>query len=320
MDMNRNNYRKLSVISLLSLIIALSLAAFGQNGSTGTKSKLSPKISLEEREFNFGEVKEGQLVSHAFKIKNEGVIDLIIQSVAPSCGCTASDYPQKLAPGEEGKITLAVKTNGMNGKNDRYVDVFSNDSTQVDLKLWLHMDVNKGESTMIKSGGVSDMAEKSVLDFTMKNIDGKETKLSDYRGKVLLLVNVASQCGYTPQYEGLQAIYTKYHDQGLVVLGFPANNFGSQEPGTNQEIKQFCQAKYKVSFPMFSKISVKGSDIHPLYKFLTSKDSDPSFSGDISWNFNKFLIDRNGNIVARFESSDKPEGEKVTQAIEKALK
>jgi glutathione peroxidase len=163
------------------------------------------------------------------------------------------------------------------------------------------------------------MAEKSVLDFTMKSIDGKETKLSDYRGKVLLLVNVASQCGYTPQYEGLQAIYSKYSSQGLVVLGFPANNFGGQEPGTNEEIKQFCTLKYKVSFPMFAKISVKGADMHPLYQFLTSKETDPEFGGDISWNFNKFLVDRNGKIIARFETREKPEGEKVTQSIEKAL-
>jgi glutathione peroxidase len=180
--------------------------------------------------------------------------------------------------------------------------------------------VHKEDSNIVNSGGTNNMAEKSVLDFALKNIDGKETKLSDYRGKVLLLVNVASQCGYTPQYEGLQAVYSKYSAQGLIVLGFPANNFGGQEPGTNEEIKQFCTLKYKVSFPMFAKISVKGADIHPLYQFLTSKETDPEFSGDIKWNFNKFLVDRNGKIIARFDSGDKPEGEKVTQAIEKALK
>ncbi|MGH9833274.1 MAG: glutathione peroxidase [Blastocatellia bacterium] len=164
------------------------------------------------------------------------------------------------------------------------------------------------------------MAEKSVLDFTMKNIDGKDVKLSDYRGKALLLVNVASKCGYTPQYEGLQTVYAKYRDQGLVVLGFPANNFGGQEPGTNEEIKQFCLMKYNVAFPMFAKISVKGGDIHPLYQFLTSKETNPEFGGDITWNFNKFLVDRTGKLVARFETREKPEGEKVTQAIETALK
>ncbi len=164
------------------------------------------------------------------------------------------------------------------------------------------------------------MIEKSVLEFTLMNIDGKDVKLDTYRGKVLLITNVASKCGYTPQYEGLQAIYSKYQSQGLVVLGFPANNFLGQEPGTNEEIKTFCQLKYNVSFPMFSKISVKGADIHPLYRFLTSKETDPEFGGDISWNFNKFLVDRSGKIIARFETKEKPEGEKIVQAIEKALK
>jgi len=314
-----------TVISLLSLIIALPFAAFAQNaaqeGSQDGKTKpAAPKISLEEREYNFGKVKEGEEVSHTFKIKNEGAAELVIHNVSPACGCTASDFTRKLAPGEEGKITLAVRTAGMNGKNDRYADVISNDAAQVGLKLWLHMDVNKGDSNIVTSGGANNMAEKSVLDFTLKNIDGKEAKLSDYRGKVLLLVNVASQCGYTPQYEGLQAIYAKYRDQGLVVIGFPANNFGGQEPGTNEEIKQFCTAKYKVSFPMFAKISVKGADIHPLYKFLTSKETNPEFGGDITWNFNKFLVDRSGKVIARFETKEKPEGEKVTQAVENALK
>lgn len=320
-----------AVISLLSLIIALPLAAFAQNGAPNaapntakdgapdSKTKPAPKIALEEREHNFGKVKEGEQISHTFKIKNEGSAELVIHNVSPACGCTASDFPKKLAPGEEGKVTLSVRTAGMNGKNDRYADIISNDAAQAGLKLWLHMDVYKGDSNIGNSGGANNMAEKSVLDFTMKSIDGKETKLSDYRGKVLLLVNVASQCGYTPQYEGLQAIYSKYGAQGLVVLGFPANNFGGQEPGTNEEIKQFCTVKYKVSFPMFAKISVKGADIHPLYKFLTSKESDPEFGGDITWNFNKFLVDRDGKIIARFETREKPEGEKVTQAVEKAL-
>jgi glutathione peroxidase len=320
-----------AVISLLSLIIALPFAAFAQNGAPNaapsaakdvtpdSKAKPSPKIALEEREYDFGKIKEGDQISHTFKIKNEGAAELVIHNVSPACGCTASDFPKKLAPGEEGKITLSVRTTGMTGRNDRYADIISNDSTQMGLKLWLHMDVSRGDSNGANSVGANSMAEKSVLDFTMKSIDGKETKLSDYRGKVLLLVNVASQCGYTPQYEGLQAIYSKYSSQGLVVLGFPANNFGGQEPGTNEEIKQFCTLKYKVSFPMFAKISVKGADMHPLYQFLTSKETDPEFGGDISWNFNKFLVDRNGKIIARFETREKPEGEKVTQAIEKAL-
>jgi glutathione peroxidase len=163
-------------------------------------------------------------------------------------------------------------------------------------------------------------AKASVLDFTMKSIDGKETPLANFKGNVLLIVNVASKCGYTPQYEGLQAIYSKYKDQGFVVLGFPANNFLGQEPGTDEEIKTFCTLKYNVTFPMFSKISVKGENIHPLYRFLTSKETNPELSGDISWNFNKFLVNRDGKVIARFGTKEKPESEKVLQAIEQALK
>jgi glutathione peroxidase len=161
---------------------------------------------------------------------------------------------------------------------------------------------------------------KSVLDFTMKDIDGNDVKLKKYKGNVLLVVNTASKCGYTPQYESLQAVYDKYKAEGFYVLGFPANNFSGQEPGTNEEIKEFCTSKYKVQFPMFAKISVKGEDQHPLYQFLTGKRTNPNFAGDIKWNFNKFLVDRKGKVVARFDSKDKPDGEAVTQAIEKYLK
>ncbi len=161
---------------------------------------------------------------------------------------------------------------------------------------------------------------KSVLDFKMKNIDGKEVALKSYKGDVLLIVNTASRCGYTPQYEGLEAIYEKYNSQGFKVLGFPANNFNSQEPGSEAEIKEFCESKYKVTFPMFAKISVKGDDQHPLYNFLTKKETNPQFAGDISWNFNKFLVNRKGEVVARFSSEDTPESEAVTSAIEKYLK
>jgi glutathione peroxidase len=164
------------------------------------------------------------------------------------------------------------------------------------------------------------MAEKSALDFTMKSIDGDDVKMDGYRGKVLLLVNVASKCGYTPQYRGLESVYKKYKEQGLVVMGFPANNFLWQEPGTNEEIKTFCTTKYNVTFPMFAKISVKGDNIHPLYIFLTSKQTNPEFGGAVSWNFNKFLVDRAGKVVARFSSDDEPESEKVVKAIEQALK
>ena len=168
------------------------------------------------------------------------------------------------------------------------------------------------------STATADTTAKSVHDFTLKNIDGQEVKLDAYKGKVTLLVNVASRCGYTPQYEGLQAIYNKYKDQGFVVLSFPANNFGAQEPGTNEEIKSFCSLTYNVTFPMFAKISVKGDDMHPLYQFLTSTEA--GFSGEVQWNFGKFLVDKNGKVVARFDSGDAPESSKVTQAIEQALK
>ncbi len=161
--------------------------------------------------------------------------------------------------------------------------------------------------------------ESSIYEFTMRNIDGENVKLDAYKGKVILIVNVASKCGYTPQYEGLEALYQKHKDSGLVILGFPANNFLSQEPGTEAEIKEFCSTKYKVTFPMFAKISVKGEDQHPLYTYLTNKRSNPDFAGDISWNFNKFLIDRQGKVVARFGSKDTPEGEAITSAVTKYL-
>src|SRR6267142_2052347 len=166
--------------------------------------------------------------------------------------------------------------------------------------------------TSVASSSGKEM--NSIYDFTLKDIDHKEVNLGQYRGKVVLVVNVASRCGYTPQYEGLQKVYTKYKDRGFVILGFPANNFMAQEPGTDEEIKTFCSAKYNVSFPIFSKISVKGDDIHPLYKFLTRKETNPDFGGDIKWNFSKFLLDKNGKIVARFEPAVKPESDPMIQA------
>lgn len=170
------------------------------------------------------------------------------------------------------------------------------------------------------SNAQTKKAMKSLYDIPVKTIDGKPAMLGDYKGKVLLIVNVASQCGYTPQYEGLEKIYEKYQSKGFTVLGFPANNFGGQEPGTEAEIVTFCSTNYGVKFPMFSKLSAAGADIHPLYKFLTEKETNPNFAGKINWNFNKFLIDKNGNPIARFDSADKPESAKVTQAIEQALK
>lgn len=156
-----------------------------------------------------------------------------------------------------------------------------------------------------------------MLDYTMKRIDGQEQPLADYRGKVLMLVNVASECGYTYQYEGLQQLYARFHDQGFEVLGFPANDFGSQEPGTNEQIAQFCQRSYGVNFPMFAKISVKGSAMHPLYADLTSQPAP--VGGPVMWNFQKYLVDRAGNVVAKFSTQTEPNDPSIVQAIEKLL-
>ena len=155
----------------------------------------------------------------------------------------------------------------------------------------------------------------SVYDFKLKSIDNKEVDLSTYKGKKILIVNTASECGFTPQYEGLQELYSKYKDQ-LVVIGFPANNFGKQEPGTNDEIKGFCSKNYGVTFPMMAKVSVKGSDIDPLFNWLISQ-KNPDFSGDIKWNFEKFLLDENGQLIRRFKSSTTPMSDELQNAIKK---
>jgi glutathione peroxidase len=157
---------------------------------------------------------------------------------------------------------------------------------------------------------------KSLYGFTMKTIDGKDKPLADYKGKVLLVVNVASFCGYTPQYEDLEEVYQKYKDKGFAILGFPANNFGKQEPGTDEEIKTFCDTKYNVTFDLFSKISVKGPDQAPLYQYITK---DSPFPGDVKWNFQKYLVDRRGNIVAMVPSKVKPTDKDVIQRIESLL-
>jgi glutathione peroxidase len=144
---------------------------------------------------------------------------------------------------------------------------------------------------------------KSVYDYTMKDIDGKDVKLSSYSGKVLIMINVASRCGNTPQYTDIEAFYKKYKDRGVVVLGFPSNDFMGQEPGTEAEIKAFCSAKYNVSFPMFSKIDVKGSSMAPLYAYLTQKSENGNVDSKVSWNFQKFLVDKNGHVVKSFSPS-----------------
>jgi glutathione peroxidase len=163
-------------------------------------------------------------------------------------------------------------------------------------------------------------AASSVHDFTLDALNGTPTPLANFKGKVLLIVNVASQCGFTPQYEGLQALYVKYKGQGLVIAGFPANNFGGQEPGTNVEIGAFCRSKYGVTFPMFSKISVAGPDKAPLYQFLTDQTANPKTGGEIQWNFTKFLVDRNGHVIQRFDSEVEPDSTEIVSAIEAALK
>src|SRR5258708_1506796 len=157
----------------------------------------------------------------------------------------------------------------------------------------------------------------SIHDIAVKDIDGKDTSLSAYKGKVLLIVNVASKCGFTPQYKGLEAVYEKYKDKGFVILGFPCNQFGGQEPGTNEEIKQFCSSKYSVTFPLFDKIDVNGEKRHPLYAALAGADSQ--FPGNIKWNFTKFLVGKDGKILKRFESRTTPDAPELIQAVESAI-
>ena len=167
------------------------------------------------------------------------------------------------------------------------------------------------------SNNKTNMAQDTIniINEKVRNIDGQEVSLSDYKGKVLMIVNVASFCGYTPQYEGLENIYKKYKDMGFEILAFPCNDFGAQEPGSNEEIKTFCTTRYSVTFPLFDKIKVLGNEKSPLYAKLINFPP----AGDISWNFEKFLIDKNGNVVARFKSKVTPESEEITSAIEKEL-
>lgn len=181
---------------------------------------------------------------------------------------------------------------------------------------WTHLGTDRSPEPPAKPTAPA-ASDRYVLGFTMKSIDDKEVNLADYKGKVVLMVNVASKCGYTPQYEGLQKLYAAYKDKGFVILGFPANNFGAQEPGSNEEIAKFCQSKYSVTFPMFAKISVKGDDQHPLYKKLSGQPAP--LGGDPKWNFTKFLVDRSGNVTGRFESSVRPDDKDLKAKIEEAL-
>jgi len=164
-----------------------------------------------------------------------------------------------------------------------------------------------------------EAGKPAALNFTMKSITGQDVNLADYKGKVLLVVNVASKCGLTPQYEELEALHEKYSGKGLAVLGFPCNQFGSQEPGSDAEIAEFCSATYKVKFPMFSKIDVNGENAAPLYKHLKSLDTAPKGKGDIKWNFEKFVIGKNGEVVARFSPQTKPDSKEVLDVINAEL-
>jgi glutathione peroxidase len=159
-------------------------------------------------------------------------------------------------------------------------------------------------------------APMSVHDFQVQSNAGEEVSLSRYKGKALLIVNTASQCGYTPQYKGLEALYQAYKDRGLEILAFPSNDFGGQEPGTNQEIKKFCELRYRTTFPLFAKIPVKGPQAHPLYRYLTSL---PANGGEVTWNFNKFLVDPSGKVVAHLESGVDPASPDMKARIEAIL-
>jgi len=166
---------------------------------------------------------------------------------------------------------------------------------------------------------MSLLAGDNVYDYTVKDIDGKEVALKDYKDKVLLIVNVASHCGYTDQYTNLQALHESFKAQGLVVMGFPANNYGAQEPGSNAEIKTFCSTNYSVGFPMFSKLSVDGADQDPLFQYLTAAEN-PDFTGPIKWNFEKILVGKDGKVIRRFRSGAEPDGAEMTDAVKAALK
>jgi len=159
----------------------------------------------------------------------------------------------------------------------------------------------------------------SPLDYKLQDINDKEVDLAQYKGKVVLLVNVASECGYTPQYKGLQELYDAYKDKGVVVIGIPANEFGRQEPGSNAEILKFCQNTFKVTFPMMAKVVVKGAGKTPLYEYLTGKDSNPDFAGEVGWNFEKFLVGKSGKVVGRYKSSVEPMSDTIVNAIKKEL-
>jgi len=189
------------------------------------------------------------------------------------------------------------------------LNLFAGCSDTSDVK---NQNTNKENSKLTTTA----VKTKNISDLSVTDMDGKEVKLSDYKGKVLMIVNVASKCGYTKQYTGLEEIYKKYKDRGFEILAFPCNDFGGQEPGSNDEIRTFCESKYNVTFPLFDKIAVLGDNKSPLYQRLT-ENSEPT--GDIDWNFEKFIIDKNGDIAARFKSKVEPESDEVTSVIEEKI-
>lgn len=219
-------------------------------------------------------------------------------------------------PASDKSISLAVATLQM------AQHTLKNCSSDICTKALQH--VNSALQTLTGKAEKSttpaqNNAQVDVYDFPVLDITGSWADLDRYRGKVALIVNVASKCGYTKQYAGLQKLHTDHADKGLVVLGFPANNFGSQEPGTNEQIHTFCRKEFGVTFPMFAKISVKGDNIHPLYAFLTSEAALPGKAGPITWNFNKFLVGRDGQVIARYESKTAPSDKQLLADIRKAL-
>ena len=188
---------------------------------------------------------------------------------------------------------------------------------------WISLFLMGAIAVMISTSIIAEDRREEVptaLNFKMTSLQGEEVDLADYQGKVVLMVNVASECGLTPQYQQLQALNEKYGEEGLTVLGFPCNQFGSQEPGSAEEIRKFCSKNYGVTFPMFSKVNVNGSDACPLYQHLKSLDTKPTGSGEISWNFEKFLLNRTGEVIARYEPRTKPDAPEVIQAIEAELR
>jgi glutathione peroxidase len=246
-------------------------------------------------------------------------------ALALIAGGRATAYPAFAMKEKKECVYCHVKPGGDRNFRGLYYKAHDNSFSDFDnvyeAKLAGVDPASKGPDAVPKVAGYPDVDVKvpAALNFTEKDIDGNTVKLARYQGDVIMVVNVASKCGNTPQYADLQKMYDKYKKQGFVILGFPANDFGKQEPGDNKTIKEFCTSKYNVTFPMFSKIVVKGDGQDPLYKFLTDKETDEKFAGDIDWNFAKFIINRKGEVIARFPAGTKPFTPEVVAVVEKEL-